>query len=119
MSLLENICSHCSINSIRELQLESFTNALIHFQNNEKYSHLLSEYSFNENNVSEKLINDMADLIYEEKILYTKSNNSFFITMTEEQIKDVYSNIDPEESKLIHEFLSDYRTFNTQKSLVK
>ncbi len=119
MSLLENICSHCALHSIKELQLEHFTDALIHFKEDEKYSSLLSDYDFNEKKISNQLVDDIANLLHEEKIMYIKSDNSIFITMNSKQINEVFNKIELEESKLIHELLNDYRLFNTQKSLVK
>ncbi len=119
MSLLENICAHCWIHSIREIGLENFTDALIHFKEDEKYSELLSVYTFDEKKVSEGLINDIANLLLDEKAIYSKSNNSLFITMSVDQVDNACKKVDPEESRLIHNMLTDYRAYNTMKNKVK
>ena len=119
MSLLDTICSHCWLHSINELQLNNLIEALIYFKTDEKYYDLLSRYEFNENKISNVFVDELAELLVEQKVIYDKNDNSIFITMTEKQIDESYNNVDPKTSKLVHEMLNEYRLYNTKKSLTR
>ena len=116
MTLLNQICSQCWLHSIREIEIDNFKEALIHFKGTEKYSNLLKGYEFDENNNSETFYDELANLILEEKVLYRKSNNSIFIIFSIEQINNCYDSLDNENSVLINSLLTDYRLYNTEKS---
>ncbi len=119
MSVLDAICSHCDFHCIRELNLGNLNEALIHFKGTEKYSKLLERYVFDENGVSEVLCDELAELLVQGKAMYSKNDNSIFLTYTLEQIDEVYNSIDSETARTVNSLLLDYRLYNTEKTKVK
>ena len=113
MSLLESIGAHCWLNSINEVEINNFKAALAHFKKTEKYAELLERYDFDESNNSTVFCDELANLILEEKAIYSKNSNTVFFTFSLQQVNELHNHIDKETSGLINSLLSDNRKYNT------
>lgn len=108
MALLENICKCAGANEIHELDFKNLSEYLYVQKSNEKYSSLLSGYEFNDEFISEKLVDELSKLIMQEKIIFNNRDLTFYIKTSFDQTLKKETRI------IINNLLTDYRKYNTE-----
>ena len=90
--ILKIINAFSKLNLLEEIEIETLYENLYFLKNKDKYKELLKEINFDENNISQELIEEISNAVIDNEVFITKDNYLAF-TMNDNLREEIIKNI--------------------------
>lgn len=103
--ILKIINAFSKLNLLEEIEIETLYENLYFLKNKDKYKELLKEINFEENNISQELIEEISNAVIDNEAFITKDNYLAF-TMNDNLREEIIKNI--KNKNICLNFMNDF-----------
>lgn len=103
--ILKIINAFSKLNLLEEIEIETLYENLYFLKNKDKYKELLKEINFDENNISQELIEEISNAVIDNEVFITKDNYLAF-TMNDNLREEIIKNI--KNKNICLNFMNDF-----------
>lgn len=103
--ILKIINAFSKLNLLEEIEIETLYENLYFLKNKDKYKELLKEINFEENNISQELIEEISNAVINNEVFITKDNYLAF-TMNDNLREEIIKNI--KNKNICLNFMNDF-----------